>query len=351
MPKTRIAVAGAGAIGLRHIEEIVRSETAALAAVVDVSPAAGEVARAAGVALYASLAELFARDRPDGVIVATPNALHVAQGLECVAAGVPALIEKPVAHTLQEGLRLCDAAERAGAKILVGHHRRHSPILHKAVEIVRSGVLGPLVGVIGSAVFYKPDADGYYDGANAWRRQPGGGPILLNMIHEVGNLRAMVGEIVAVQAFTSNATRGFPVEDTVAINLRFANGALGVFLLSDTGASPKSWEQTSQENKAYPTYGDEDAYTIVGAMGSLGVPTMRLKYYARKEERSWFKPFATRTEPLERADPLALQIEHFAAVIRGEAQPLVTCRDGLENLRVTEAIVEAARTGHVVATA
>ena len=143
--------------------------------------------------------------------------------------------------------------------MLVGHHRRHSPILHKAVEIVRSGVLGPLVGVIGSAVFYKPDADGYYDGPNAWRRQPGGGPILINMIHEIGNLRAMVGEIVAVQAFASNATRGFAVEDTVAINLRFANGALGTFLLSDTAASPKSWEQTSQENKAYASYDDEDA--------------------------------------------------------------------------------------------
>jgi predicted dehydrogenase len=270
--------------------------------------------------------------------------------MECIAAGVPALIEKPVAHTLAEGIRLCEAAELAGAKILVGHHRRHSPILHKAVEIVQSGVLGPLVGVIGSAVFYKPDADGYYDGPNAWRRQPGGGPLLINMIHEIGNLRAMVGEIVAVQAFASNATRGFAVEDTVAINLRFANGALGAFLLSDTGASPKSWEQTSQENKAYPTYGDEDAYTIIGAMGSLGVPTMRLKYYERKGDRSWFKPFKTRTVPLQREDPLALQIEHFAAVIRGEQEPLVTCRDGVQNLRVTDAIAEATRTGRVVPT-
>ena len=227
--------------------------------------------------LYASLAELFAKDKPDGVILATPNQLHVEQGLECIAAGVPALIEKPVAHTLAEGMRLCEAAERAGARMLVGHHRRHSPILHKAVEIVRSGVLGPLVGVIGSAVFYKPDSEGYYDGPNAWRRQPGGGPILINMIHEIGNLRAMVGEIVAVQAFASNATRGFEVEDTVAINLRFDNGALGTFLLSDTAASPKSWEQTSQENKAYATYDDEDAYTIIGTNGSLGVPTMRLR--------------------------------------------------------------------------
>jgi predicted dehydrogenase len=346
----RIAVAGAGLIGLRHIEEIGNSRSAVLAAIVDVSPKAAAVARGAGVPLFASLAELFGQARPDGVIVATPNQLHVEQGLECIAAGVPALIEKPVAHSLHEGIRLCEAAERAGARMLVGHHRRHSPILHKAVEIVRSGVLGPLVGVIGSAVFYKPDTEGYYEGANAWRRQPGGGPILINMIHEIGNLRAMVGEIAAVQAFSSNSTRGFEVEDTVAINLRFDNGALGTFLLSDTGASPKSWEQTSRENGAYATCDDEDAYTIIGTNGSLGVPTMRLRRYARNEDRSWFKPFETRTVPLERRDPLALQIEHFAAVIRGDAEPLVTVRDGLANLRVTDAIAEAARTGRVVET-
>ncbi len=348
MNTIRIAVAGAGAIGLRHIEEIRTSRSARLASIVDVSPKAAEVARKSGVPLYGSLAELFAKDKPNGVILATPNQLHVEQGLECIAANVPTLIEKPVARTLQEGIRLCEAAERAGAKILVGHHRRHSPILHKAVEIAKSGVLGPLVGVIGSAVFCKPDA--YFDGANAWRKEPGGGPILINMIHEIDNLRAMVGEIVAVQAFSSNATRGFKVEDTVAINLRFANGALGTFLLSDTAASPKSWEQTSQENKAYSTYDDEDAYTIIGTKGSLGVPTMRLRHYIRNEDRSWFKPFTTRTVSLERRDPLALQIEHFAAVIRGEQAPLVTCRDGLQNLRVTDAIVEAARSGRVVDT-
>jgi predicted dehydrogenase len=350
MEKVRIAVAGAGLIGLRHIEEIEKSSSVTLSAIVDVSPKAAEVAQKAGVPLYRSLSELFARDRPDGVILATPNQLHVEQGLECVAAGVPALVEKPVAHTLSEGIRLCEAAEGASAKLLVGQHRRHSPVLHKAVEIVKSGILGRLVGVMGSAVFYKPESEGYYDGPNAWRRKPGGGPILINMIHEIGNLRAMVGEIVAVQAFASNATRGFEVEDTVAINLRFANGALGAFLLSDTGASPKSWEQTSQENKAYPTYEDEDVYSIIGASGSLGVPTMRLRYYESKEDRSWYKPFRTRTETVERTDPLANQIEHFAAVIRGEAEPLVTCRDGLQNLRVTDAIVEAAKSGRVVET-
>jgi predicted dehydrogenase len=274
--------------------------------------------------------------------------MHVEQSLVCIAAGIPVLVEKPIAHTLKEGQRLVEAAERANAKLLVGHHRPHSPIPHKAVEIVKSGILGSIVGVMGSAVFYKPDSEGYYDGPFAWRQNPGGGPILLNMIHEVGNPRAMVGEIVAVQAFASNATRNFAVEDTVAINLRFDNGALGTFLLSDTAGSPKSWEQTSQENKAYPTYPDEDAYVVIGSDGSLAVPTMRLKYYQKKQDRSWHKPFTAETIPLQRADPLALQIEHFAAVIRGETEPLVGGRDGLQNLRVTEAIVEAARSGQTV---
>ncbi len=348
MRRVRIAVAGAGTIGLRHIEETQRSQSATLSAIVDTSPDAADVAKREGVPLYLSLGDCFAKDRPDGVVLATPNRMHVAQGLECIAAGIPVLVEKPIAHTLDEGRRLVDAAERANAKLLVGHHRRHSPILHKAIEIVRSGVLGAIVGVIGSALFYKPDSEGYFDGPNAWRKEPGGGPILLNMIHEVGNLRAMIGEIVAVQAFSSSATRRFAVEDTVAINLRFENGALGTFLLSDTAGSPKSWEQTSQENKAYATYPEEDAYVVMGSDGSLAIPTMRLKYYARKEDRSWFKPFQSETIPLERADPLALQIEHFAAVIRGEAEPLVSGRDGLQNLRVTDAIIEAATTGKAV---
>jgi predicted dehydrogenase len=347
MQKVRIAVAGAGVIGLRHIEEIAKSRSSVLAAIVDVSPKATAVADKAGVPLYASLAELFAKHRPDGVILATPNRLHAEQGLECVAAGVVTLIEKPVAHRLAEGIRLCEAAEKAGVPLLVGHHRIHSPILHKACEVIASGLLGPIIGVIGSAVFYKPDT--YFDDA-PWRRQPGGGPILINMIHEVGNLRRMVGEIVAVQAFASNATRGFPVEDTVAVNLRFANGALGTFLLSDTAGSGRSWEQTSQENKSYATYPDEDCYTIIGTSGSLAVPTMRIKYCENKEDRSWWKPFQTRVLPLERLDPLAEQIEHFAAVIRREAEPLVTVRDGLQNLRVTEAIAEAAASGRTVNT-
>jgi len=196
-----------------------------------------------------------------------------------------------------------------------------------------------MVAVMGSALYYKP---GYYFDEAPWRRQAGSGPILINMIHEVDNLRSLCGDIVDVQAFSSNATRGLPVEDTVAINLRFANGALGTFLLSDTAASARSWEQTSRENTGYAHYHNEDCYLMSGTLGSLAVPTMRLKVYAG--ERSWWKPFREDVIDVERADPLARQLEHFCSVIRGETTPSVTGRDGLQTLRVTLAIHEAART-------
>jgi len=345
MPKTRIAVAGAGYIGQAHVGVLRSSPSCSLSAIVDPAPGAAALAAAAGVPHYASLEQLISKDPPDGIVLATPNQLHVVHAMRCIDAGLPMLLEKPLAPTFAEGERLVQMAERSGAKVLIGHHRAHSPIMAKAREVVGSGQLGRLVSVTGSATFLKPDH--YFDDA-PWRREPGAGPILLNMIHEVHNLRMLCGEIVAVQAMASHAVRGFPVEDTVAISLRFASGALGTFMLSDTAASARSWEQTSQENKAYPSYDDEDCYVISGTNGSLSVPTMRLKTYPRTEDRSWWKPFEQGVVGMVRDDPIKRQMEHFGAVVRGQAQPLVSARDGLANLRVTEAIVQAAKSGRTV---
>ena len=345
MTRIRIAVAGAGAIGQAHMRLAQSSPTLVLSAVVDPSPAAPALAERAGVALYRSLEQLLDHDRPDGLVLATPNHLHVPQALQCIAVGLPILLEKPIATTVAEGARLLEAATASSARVLVGHHRAHSPIMAKAREVVASGQLGRLVAVTGSATFYKPD---HYFAEAPWRREIGGGPLLLNMIHEVHNLRMLCGEITAVQAIASHATRGFPVEDTVSISLRFANGALGSFMLSDTAACARSWEQTARENTAYPSYDDEDCYVVSGTNGSLSVPTMRLRTYPRPQDRSWWKQFELGVVGLVRQDPLALQMEHFGAVIRGEAEPLVGVRDGLLNLRVTEAIAQAARSGQMV---
>ncbi|MDE2367749.1 MAG: Gfo/Idh/MocA family oxidoreductase [Burkholderiales bacterium] len=342
---TRIAVAGAGLIGRAHIGVLQRSPDCSLSAIVDPGPAAHALAEAAGVPLYASISELLAADRPDGIVVATPNALHVPQALEAIAAGVAVLLEKPIAPTVAEARQLVRAVDESGARVLIGHHRAHSPIMAKAREVVASGRLGRLVAVTGSATFYKPDE---YFADGPWRREIGGGPILLNLIHEIHNLRMLCGEIAAVQAIASRATRGHAVEDTVAITLRFAGGALGSFMLSDCAASPRSWEQTSRENPAYASSDDEDCYVVAGTDGSLAVPTMRLKTYARAADRSWFQPFEAGVVGVVRDDPLVHQMAHFGAVVRGETAPLVNARDGLANLRVTAAIAEAAASGRTV---
>ena len=129
-------------IGRRHIEEVHASRSAQLAAVVDPFPAAQEVADTFGVPRYRSLAELFEMDKPDGVILATPNQLHVDGGLECVAAGVPVIVEKPIGDSVEGAIRLVEAGEAAGVPLLTGHHRNYSPIMARAREVVRSGVLG-----------------------------------------------------------------------------------------------------------------------------------------------------------------------------------------------------------------
>jgi predicted dehydrogenase len=103
MSKVRIAVAGAGLIGLRHIEETVASPNCVLASIIDPGPKAPEIAQKYGVPLYKSLAECFAKDKPEGVVIATPNQMHVEQGLECIKAGVPCLVEKPIGHTSGRG--------------------------------------------------------------------------------------------------------------------------------------------------------------------------------------------------------------------------------------------------------
>jgi predicted dehydrogenase len=102
MNKTRIAVAGAGYIGQAHMGVAQQSPTCSLSAVVDPASSAIDIAARAGVPLYRSLHELFDKDRPEGVVLATPNQLHVDHAMQCIAAGVPMLLEKPIAPTVAE---------------------------------------------------------------------------------------------------------------------------------------------------------------------------------------------------------------------------------------------------------
>jgi predicted dehydrogenase len=279
--------------------------------------------------------------KPDGVVIATPNQLHVAGGMASIKAGVPMLIEKPVADDVGSALQLVEAAEQVGVPILVGHHRRHSPLIQSAKEIVASGRLGQITAVNGLSLFLK--SKDYFD--VVWRREPGGGVVLINLIHVIDDLRNLCGDVISVQAAESSAARAFPVEDTAAILLRFRNGALGTLMISDAAAAPWSWELTSGEDKAYP-HTDQFCYLIAGTEGSLTVPRLDIWHYA--EDRTWWAPIECARRIVPEQDPLTLQMRHFCEVVRGKAKPLLDGRDGTRTLETTLAVKKAAETGEVV---
>src|ERR1700694_737642 len=140
-----LAVMGAGLIGKSHIAHIAKRAESVLAAIVDPMPAAREMAVVHGTAWYSSFSEMLAEMRPDGIIVATPNQLHVTNGLDCIAAGIPTLIEKPLADDVEEAEKLVTAAEDAGVPLLTGHHRRHNPLIQQAKAVIDSGRLGRIM--------------------------------------------------------------------------------------------------------------------------------------------------------------------------------------------------------------
>jgi predicted dehydrogenase len=337
----RLAVMGAGLIGKNHIAHIAGRPESVLAAIVDPMPAARAMAAAHGAAWYPSFSEMLGDMRPEGIIVATPNQMHVSNGLDCIAAGIPTLVEKPLADDVAEAEKLVTAAEVAGVPLLTGHHRRHNPLIQKARDVIDSGRLGRIMSVQGTCWFFKPDD--YFD--LPWRRQKGAGPVFLNLIHDVDLLRYLCGDVVAVQAAESRGLRGHEVEEVAVILLHFASGALGTVNVSDAIQAPWSWEFTSGENPAY-THTPEACYNIGGTGGSLSVPYLDLWHHPARAD--WWTPLERERVPVVHEDPLGLQIASFCGVIRGTAQAVVPAREGLKTLKVIEAVKQAAATGKLV---
>ncbi len=346
MERLRFLISGPGLIGLAHISRIKERDDSLITAIVDPSPDKyGQLVASTGANCYRTIEEALGCGCYDGAIISSPNRFHYAQALRCIEAGVTTLIEKPLTDDVATAKAIVDVARSSGVSVMVGHHRAYSPLLQSARAFIQGPDFGRLVTVQGSAQFYKP-AD--YFAAGPWRSQPGGGPAMINLIHEIGIMRHLCGEIITVAAFASNAIRSFAVEDTLTISLRFENGCLGSFVLSDTAASNKSWEMTSGENKAYPFYANEYAYHIAGTNGSLDLPNMRARLYPVGKPASWWLPFEDQDLVTLRDDPLRRQIDHFVKVICGEAVPVVSAYEGYRNMVVLDAILRAARTEQIV---
>ncbi len=338
----RLAVSGLGLVGRRHVAAIEQVAGVAIVAGVDPSPEGQAFAKNRNIPTYSTLTDMIAAEKPDGIILATPTRLHVEQGLTCIAAGIPVLIEKPLADSLEDARKLVEKADRAGVQVLVGHHRRHNPLIKKAKAMIEEGKIGDVRAVQGTCWFYKPDD--YFDEA-PWRKLTGAGPISVNLVHDVDLIRHFCGEVVSVQAQACQSHRGFENEDVAAAVLRFENDAIGTISVSDSIVAPWSWEMTSKEYPIYPAT-SQSSYLVGGSHGSLSVPDLTL--WTHEELRDWWTPISATSVPRGASDPLINQIKHFLAVISGQEEPLVSGQEGLRTLEVVDAIQRASRTGETV---
>lgn len=328
---TRILLAGTGLIGARHLAHIEAHPGLTLAGIVDPDPARRAHPTAPGFSSFDDV------DVPvDGVLIATPTGSHAPLTIDAVKRGWHVLVEKPVADTLENADAMIAAADAAGVKILVGHHRRHHPRVAKLHQIVTSGRIGTPVAA--SLLWLMGKPDDYFD--VAWRAGIDGAPIKQNLIHDVDTLRWLFGEVTDVAGLASNAVRGAARPESGGAVLRFDSGVTATLTYADTTPTPWGFEAGTGESPHIP-HTAQDSLRIAGTGGGVEFPSLRVWSGAAHwgEEP---KPSETEADD---GVPLVRQLEHFAEVIAGRAEPIVDAASARATLDVILRIEDKAGIG------
>ncbi|MDC3073629.1 Gfo/Idh/MocA family oxidoreductase [Candidatus Pelagibacter sp.] len=339
MKKINISIIGTGLMGLQHIKAISKSKKANLHSIVDISDNAKKLSNEYKIPLYSDVSSLLKSNQLDAVIVATPNQLHEKHTISFLKKKIPVLLEKPISDNIKSAKKIIISSKKNKTPLLIGYHRRHNAIVSKVKTIIRSGKLGNIVSANVLCWLYKHKE--YFK--ESWRTSRGGGPLGINLVHDIDMICYLLGSIRHVQAFTTNKNRKFKVEDTATVSLIFESGALCTLNISDTVVAPWSYELTAGENPAYPVT-NQSAYMIGGTKGSIQFPN--LKYWFYKKERSWWNKIFLKSDINKKDDnTLVNQIDHFSDVVLKKVKPKVNGNDGLNSLKIFAAITKSAKTG------
>ena len=339
MKKINISIVGTGLMGLQHIKAISKSKKANLHSIVDISDNAKKLSNKYKIPLYSDVSSLLKSNQLDAVIVATPNQLHEKHTISFLKKKIPVLLEKPISDNIKSAKKIIISSKKNKTPLLIGYHRRHNAIVSKVKTIIRSGKLGNIVSANVLCWLYKHKE--YFK--ESWRTSRGGGPLGINLVHDIDMICYLLGSISHVQAFTTNKNRKFKVEDTATVSLIFESGALCTLNISDTIVAPWSYELTAGENPAYPVT-NQSAYMIGGTKGSIQFPN--LKYWFYKKERSWWNKIFLKSDIKKKDDnTLVNQIDHFSDVVLKKVKPKVNGNDGLNSLKIFAAITKSAKTG------
>tara|TARA_Y100001936_G_scaffold148474_1_gene144884 strand:- start:464 stop:1501 length:1038 start_codon:yes stop_codon:yes gene_type:complete len=337
--KINISIVGAGLMGQQHIKAIIKSKKANLHSIVDINNKAKILSKKYKIPIYTNLTELLNSKKLNAVVIATPNKLHEKHTVSFLKKKIPVLLEKPISDHINSAKKIINISNKNKTPLLIGYHRRHNPIATRVKDMINEGKLGNIVSANVLCWLYKHKA--YFK--EKWRTSKGGGPLGINIVHDIDMICYLLGPIKYVQAFATNKTRKFQVEDTATINLILKSGTLCTLNLSDTIVAPWSYELTAGENPAYPIT-SQSSYMIGGTKGSLQFPN--LKYWFYKKDRSWWNKIFFNKYKIKKDDnTLVNQIDHFADVVLKKVKPKVNGKDGLISLKIFEAIAKSAKTG------
>ena len=229
---TRLLVAGAGAIGRRHIAHIAEHPDLHLAGIIDPLPENHSIADAPA---FADITDVTAE--ADGIVIATPTQNHEATFAVAAERGWSALIEKPVAHDLEAADRMIALAAKAGVQILIGHHRRFHPRVEVLKTLVDTKIGQP---VLASAIWAVKKPDGYFD--VPWRQGADGAPVRMNVSHEIDLMQHLFGTVTDLAALGTNPVRKTARVESGGVLLSFDSGLIATIAFADTTPSPWGFE-------------------------------------------------------------------------------------------------------------
>lgn len=324
----RIGVAGVGRIGTMHAVNLGRLKAVDEVLLYDAVPGRAAYVTAR-LAVYTKpverLEELLAAC--DGVVVATPTDTHPELIRRCVAAGVPALCEKPAAGSLDELAGLIADVERSGVPVLVGFQRRFDPAVIELHRRIRAGSLGTIYHVRATGNDAAPPDFAYL---------PASGGIFRDLlIHDLDAVPWLVGEPV-VEVYASGSVlvdKAFAdaddVDNVVAL-LRFAGGAHAVLV-----------------GGRHDPLGYDHRLEVLGSKDALAVGLdPRTPVTSLEPDGQLFGKMAAYSgfpDRFERAYRNEMSV--FVDVLAGRADNPSPIRDSVVSLRLAEACDRARRTG------
>lgn len=322
----KMGIIGLGMMGRHHARVARETEGIELVAVAD---SMGDPhGAAAGIPRYDSVEQLIAHGI-DAAVVAVPTQFHEEVGITLAEAGVNALIEKPVAHSMEAGGRLVDAFENRGLIGAVGHIERFNPALVSLRQRLQNGDLGEVYQV-------------------HTRRQ---GPFPTR-IADVGVIKDLGSHDIDLTAWLANSRytqvsaqtafqSGREHEDMVTVSAKLDNGIIINHLVN--------WLTPFKERLTLVT-GERGAFvadTLTADLTFYENGTIATDWDAVTAFRGVSEGTVTRFA-LDKREPLKSEHEAFRDRILGKPSEAVTLREGLEVLRVCEAAIESARSGSTV---